>query len=178
MPSSNLGLLLGDIIDVESDTEKAEELLEKLIGNYPHPCYRSIRGKHHLFKSPDNKLRLLKYKGIEFRGNGHMSVVPPSSFHGHYYKWIQEIKLPIPSMPKQLLRLYKFVKNGQCMFVKPGHIKIKCEICGDYCLLNKKRLEKEILAFKSMNMKWHCKKCRTVDLRPLCRKHEIRSHRA
>lgn len=79
-PSSNLGLLLGNIIDVEGDSPQANEIVSQMIGDYPHPSYVSTKSVHHLFLSPDPKLRRFVFQDIEFRGFGHQSVLPRANW--------------------------------------------------------------------------------------------------
>jgi hypothetical protein len=77
-PDANLGILLGDVVDVEGDSEDANRTILDLIGDYPHPCYFSTKSIHHLFLNPDPNLAHFRFKEIEFRGHGHQSVIPPS----------------------------------------------------------------------------------------------------
>ena len=56
-PNSNIGLLLGEIIDVEGDSDEANKIIIDLINDYPHPIYRSYKSIHHLFLTPDSSLR-------------------------------------------------------------------------------------------------------------------------
>jgi len=55
-PESNLGLLLGEIVDVEGDDDESNALLKYLVGDTPHPMYCSSKSIHHLFLNPDPKL--------------------------------------------------------------------------------------------------------------------------
>ena len=38
------------------------------------------------------------------------------------------------------------------------------------------RLELEKIALKSFGLQWMCRKCRTIDLRPICKKLRVRGH--
>jgi hypothetical protein len=78
-PEANIGILLGDIIDVEGDSKEANQTIERLVGNYPHPTYTSNRSTHHLFQTPDPDLRLFKVGKMELRGNGNKWVLQQSS---------------------------------------------------------------------------------------------------
>lgn len=171
-PSLNMGLILGELIDVEGDTEEAEQELSEIIKDYPHPMYRSLRSTHHIFINPNPNLTLIKINGIEFRGQKHQSVLPPSIHEtGVKYQWIKGTKFPIPKMPDELLNLIDNHNKVESKFVlKPGHIKLWCSKCGVLKLMHKKRhdLEKEI--FSSMCKKWECRNCRKIDLRPACKK--------
>ena len=166
-PDANIGLLLGDVIDVEGDSENANAFLNDLIGSYPHPSYKSKRSTHHLFKTPDVNLKLVKYQEIEFRGIGHQSVLPPSQYYGISYEWMTQT-FPIPEMPKKLLKFYERL-TGKKPDKKPNSQKIWCSTCNKTFYLHCKRLLLEIKAFSCMNEKWQCKKCRSIDLRPLIR---------
>ena len=59
-PFANLGLLLGHIVDVEGDSEEANLSLARMIGDCPHPIYRSSKSVHHLFLNPDPKLTAME----------------------------------------------------------------------------------------------------------------------
>lgn len=162
----NLGLCLGDIVDVEADTKKANQLLEQLIGSYRHPRYKSCRSVHHLFQSPDPKLRKIIIQGIEFRGHSHQSLLPPSSINGREYKWLSA-ELPIPPvMPDRLLKFYwQYVKR----IVRPSR---KCNQCKEIYHVNNKRYNLEQQAFKSLGTAgWLCLRCRRqfTDIRNRCR---------
>ncbi len=169
-PYSNIGVLLGSIVDVEGDTLEANKFLLGLIGDYPHPTYCSAKSIHHLFLSPDPQLRILKHKGIEFRGHGHQSALPPSKCKGVQYMWLRGFKFPIPPMPEALEKYYWLLKKGGTQTRKKGFVGVHCSMCGNKESIHKKRLDLEIKAFKLWSSKWQCHKCRAVDIRPLCRK--------
>lgn len=97
----NIGLLLGEILDVEGDTPNANKILFEMIKDYKHPIYKSNKSYHHLFLNIDNKIRRKCAHGIEFRGYGHQSLLPPSND----YEWISFCK--VPPMPKRLIQFYK-----------------------------------------------------------------------
>ncbi len=103
-PNINIGLLLGDIVDVEADTPGANLMLDRILGDYPHPIYQSTKSKHHLFLTPDKNLTRFTTQHIEFRGLKHHSVLPPSKINGIEYKWLYSG--PIPPMPKSLLKFF------------------------------------------------------------------------
>ena len=165
-PDANIGLLLGDVIDVEGDSQEANETLKFIIGDYPHPSYQSVRSIHHLFRTPDPKLRIFKIGEIEFRGHGHQSVLPPSSHYGHHYKWLQEFD-ELPVMPEALKVFYE--RNKKCRTLKPGHVKVRCVHCDKTHRLHRTRFELELKAFKLLGLEWQCRQCRSLDLRPACR---------
>lgn len=175
-PDNNMGILLGDFVDVEADTQESNILLEQLIGDYPHPMYRSTRSIHHLFKNPDPLLTATKIYGIEFRGNRHQSVLPPSIHEtGERYYWLKASTFPIPSMPDDLLEFYfrNFKQSLTRKVCKPrlkkGHSHTTCNVCGYRKFIHKKRLALEVQAFKEHGLKWQCHECRKLDLRAECR---------
>jgi hypothetical protein len=172
-PEANLGLLLGDIVDVEGDTEQADATLNDLIGNYPHPRWRSSKSTHHLFVNPDARLTSTRFLGMEFRGHKHQSVLPPSVHeNGLQYSW-QEIHFPIPEMPAPLLEFYR---NNRPRYgrrkKKPreGFVKTQCGKCKLQEEIHKKRLVLEVKAFAELGFSWQCHACRSVDVRDACRR--------
>ncbi len=169
-PDANLGLLLGDIVDVEGDSESANSTIIKLIGNYSHPSYMSTKSIHHLFINPDPQLRIVKFQDIEFRGYNHQSVLPPSHHEGVCYKWVN-MSFPIPEMPIRLANFYRQVRDKKKV-VRAGYMPINCENCRKRSFIHKQRFVLELEAFNKLHMKWECHKCRIVDIRQICR--EIR----
>lgn len=175
----NLGFLLGDIVDIEGDTEESNEFLTNLIGNVPHPTFRSHKSIHHLFINPDKDLTRLSREGIEFRGYGHQSVVPPSSHKlGENYKWLKNTSPIPPEMPDNVLKFYKNFKDKfyvkpelqkKKKTCKPGNTRTKCRLCEKCFYVNKKRLILEVRAFREIGCLWMCRGCRTHDIRELCR---------
>lgn len=167
-PNSNIGLLLGEIVDVEGDSVEANKKLWDLIGDYPHPCYNSNRSCHHLFVSPDPYLRHFEIDCLEFRGHGHQSVLPPSTLDGTDYAWHQRFTFPIPPMPSRLLDFYRSYRPKK-FSLKAGHIKVRCVVCSDSCFIHGKRHVLEMKVFRLLGRKWSCQSCRGIDLRPACR---------
>jgi hypothetical protein len=177
-PESNLGLLLGEIVDVEGDDEQANALIKSLIGDTPHPMYCSSKSIHHLFINPDPKLTSLRYNQIEFRANKHQSALPPSHHEdGSPYQWLKGTKFPAPEMPEALLSFYKGLLDRRPK-LKPGHARPWCSVCSKRVYIHRKRydLEKEVL--DNLGYKWQCQGCREFDLRPLVRKLRHKSHEA
>jgi hypothetical protein len=168
-PDANLGILLGDIIDVEGDSDEANRTIIDLIGDYPHPSYQSTKSIHHLFVTPDFALRHFRYADIEFRGYGHQSVIPPSQHQGTVYRWLKQFRFPVPPMPNKLLQFYKSKQERSQRTLKPHHIRVWCGSCRAECMLHGKRFDLELEAFRLFDSKWECQKCRTLDLRPACR---------
>jgi len=168
-PYSNMGFRLGTIMDIEGDTPEANEKLMKITANCPHPMYSSSRSIHHLFLNPDPTFTIVRYKGMEFRGAKHQSVLPPSRHEdGKKYFWLPESRFPIPKMPTSVLNLFKIARQKK----KPGGKKIHCFSCEEEHTRNFRRINLEIEAFKVFDQKWQCQGCRTIDVRPICR--EIR----
>jgi hypothetical protein len=167
-PDANIGLLLGDVVDVEGDSEHANRIILDLIGNYPHPAYRSTKSIHHLFLTPDPKLRLLKKQEIEFRGHGHQSVLPPSQHNGVEYSWLTEV-FPVPPMPLRLHRFFESLRGSRWSKIKPGYMQVWCAACRSECCIHQKRFRLELEAFKLLGSSWECVHCRTLDLRPIVR---------
>ncbi len=185
----NIGILLGDIVDVEGDTDEANAAILEMIGGVSHPSYRSSKSIHHLFINPDKNLTRITHNGIEFRAYKHQSVVPPS-FHidGSDYRWIKDSKFPIPEMPKKLLDYYFEIKSKKSKPKiacrndnnvihrknknKKGYVKTHCNNCKKEFFTHKKRLILETQSFMSHGFNWQCRKCRPIDVREDCR--EIR----
>lgn len=119
-PSCNIGVLLGEIVDVEGDSPEANDLINELIGDYIHPKYTSNKSTHHFFVNPDPGLTKISFqsnsksntKDIEFRASKHMSVLPPSVHEsGVRYVWDYNSSWPIPPMPPKLKDFYFKFKN-------------------------------------------------------------------
>jgi hypothetical protein len=182
----NLGLKLGSIIDVEGDSEKGNDQIVSLIGDYKHPFYTSNkRSYHHLFLNP-YKIRIIKINDIEIRGYGHQSVLPPSIVDNQY-EWIDDNNLKVPKVPLKLLSFinnnynYNFkgkyswkeqvenTKLNKNMFLKPESVLKMCNCCKEYFPIHKKRFIKEVKAFKKINRSWVCKNCSDVDIRKLAK---------
>lgn len=168
-PNLNMGFLLGNIVDVEGDSLEANDKINELIGDYPHPSYRSRKSIHHLFLTPDPKLRRVQFKDIEFRGYGHQSVLPPSEHEGVRYVWRPESVWPVPKMPQRLVSFYWSLQNKQYNPIKPGHKKVWCIKCQKEIFLHAKRWESELDIFKMLSLRWECQECRQIDMRPLVR---------
>tara|TARA_Y100000034_G_C6899983_1_gene415850 strand:+ start:2171 stop:2827 length:657 start_codon:yes stop_codon:yes gene_type:complete len=161
-PDSNIGILLGLMIDVEGDTPEANDFLDDILKNDPHPIWQSHRSRHHLFLSPNRKFQYHAFNGIEFRGHRHQSVLPPSHHStGLQYEWVSQ-EFPVPMLPKCLAKMLKM--PGAQQFTKPW-----CSVCGDEFKVDATRFKRELMAFKTLGQAWSCRKCRRVDVRKLCR---------
>lgn len=168
-PKCNLGLLLGEIMDVEGDTKHANDLIDQLVGDFPHPIYRSAKSRHHLFLNPIPGFRILKFEGVEFRAEKHQSVMPPSTVNGVRYVWENGMLFEgLTKMPERLLAFFNRIKNKKHV-VKPGHMRLRCGKCAEPQFIHKKRFDLELALFKEMKQKWQCHSCREVDLRDGCR---------
>lgn len=177
-PNCNIGLLLGEIIDVEGDSEFANDQIKDLVRGVPHPMFKSSKSVHHLFISPDPTLTICKVGDIEFRGCRHQSVIPPSKHEsGANYAWLKGSTFPAPPIPT---RLWEFMMENRKKIkrVKPpltstgkkaNHVQTTCNKCKRKEYLHKKRLVLEVRAFRAMKLLWQCHKCRAVDVRPICR---------
>lgn len=164
----NLGLLLGDIVDVEGDSEDANALLDKLIGDVAHARFTSSKSVHHLFLTPDPKLTRIVSGKIEFRGRSHQSVIPPSRHQdGTEYKWLKGGGFPLPPMPPRLLEFFHRAKGRRSN--KPGHTELVCPKCGKTVGIHGQRLALERQACRDMKLRWECNKCRTYVLRSYVR---------
>ena len=166
-PDCNLGLLLGDVVDVEGDSAEANRLILEMIGNYPHPTYRSRKSIHHLFRTPDRRLRRLQHRQIEFRGHGHQSALPPSVMPDSDYEWIHDNGLRVPPMPSRLLAYFHrhFRPPAQ---PRGGRTAVRVRTCGVCRIPRKghaKRISDEAAVFAVSGLPWSCRRCRTHDLR-------------
>lgn len=177
----NMGILLGDIVDVEADSEEANDLLERIIDGCQRPRFRSSKSIHNLFISPDPSLTRVVVSGIEFRGNLHQSVVPPSCHEdGSKYQWLSGSFFPIPEMPDELKRFYfqnKAIRRSKSEKQKPppakhksGCLRTHCNSCKNQFHMNRTRLMLEVRAFKIHGLPWLCRNCKPIDVREDCRK--------
>lgn len=181
-PYVNMGILLGDVVDVEGDSEEANDRLERMIDGMDRPKFRSCKSIHNLFINPDPTLQRLVVSGIEFRGYLHQSVVPPSKHEtGTEYGWLAGSKFPIPPMPQELKEFYfknKKARDAQQSRTrhvnkprktKKFHRRTQCNCCKNKFYINDTRLKLEVQVFRQYKMLWLCKDCRTIDIREDCR---------
>jgi hypothetical protein len=175
-PESNIGILLGKFIDVEGDTELANGQLEALIGDCPHPRFRSSKSIHHLFLNPDPQLTGHSFDGFEFRAKGLQSMAPPSTHpDGSRYYWMEGGKFPPPPMPPALLDFFwanrgETHKQRKKRGLKAGHVHPWCSVCQKRRYLHEKRFKLEVQAFAEIGYKWQCHDCRECDVREACRR--------
>jgi len=165
-PDCSLGILLGDVIDLEADTPESNDLLDDLLKDYPHPIYRSSKSRHHLFLNPHQWLTRVVIKGIEFRGKRHHSVVPPSIHKsGIVYTWLRDSTFPIPMLPlplsemliSQIPKRKRHSKTSR--FVRPW-----CDCCKKQFTVRSDEFEIELAFFRERNASWFCKRCRNVKI--------------
>lgn len=176
----NIGILLGNVIDIEADCQYSNDLLDDMIGNQKHIKFTSYRSTHHLFFNEDKTLNFLKIKGIEFRGHGLHSVVPPSVHeNGYQYKFCKDNFFTLTYMPETLKKLYedfKSVKNSIVTYntkkkiVYKNNCKTKCNKCKTDVFINRNRLRCEVKIFMGMNELWQCHKCRKIKITKLVKK--------
>ena len=175
----NMGVLLGDIIDVEGDTEEANDLLLRMIDNSSCPKFKSAKSTHYLFLNPDPHLTRKVFNGIEFRGHRHQSVLPPSVHNeGQPYCWLESSKFPVPPMPDGLLEFYRRNSLERPQYVpkpktkrrqKEGFIWTPCNKCQKKFFMNKIRLMLEVRAYQKLNLRWMCRSCSPQSIKELCR---------
>lgn len=172
-----LGLLWNNgMIDIETDDQKSREYLEKLIGDVPRPIYKSLRSHHNIFISPNKKLsktvlRIKKNIKIEVFGIKSFTVAPPSLHQSGQvrYEFINDI-WPPPPCPSSIKSLC-FQKKS-CLKNNKEYIESLCNICNQKTILHKKRLPREVKAFRKLKELWMCKKCRKekgLDINPIVR---------
>jgi hypothetical protein len=166
-PACNIGLLLGKYVDVEGDTEEADEEIKRLIGECPHPSWRSAKSTHHLFLNPDPRLTSTRFSGMEFRAHKHQSVIPPS-IHAQGVKYHWQSLHVIPAMPQALFNYYLASRRKKKRH--SGYMLTECKSCGGKESIHVKRLLLEVRAFRELGLLWQCHKCRKVDVRPACRR--------
>jgi len=171
----NIGLLLGDVIDIEGDNPQANNFLNNLFKNIPHPIYKSFKSTHHIFRNyQHSNITRFHLKGIEIRAYTHQSVVPPSSHQEDSFKYTWLTDLPsiyeIPFFSKELEnRIRKFCDETFCL-TKKNHLKIWCVECKKVCFGHQRRIKKEIEVFKMDGKKWTCHSCRPESIRDKVRK--------
>ncbi len=92
-----IAVVLGDVVDLESDGPEQEAEALRILGDDAHRCamFRSSRGIHRLYRA-DARLTALKRATVSFPSGltirlggskGAISVVPPTAGR----EWIQEV---------------------------------------------------------------------------------------
>jgi hypothetical protein len=156
----NFGILLGDVIDVEGDTEKANEYLKNLCGEIKHPSYKSSKSIHHIFRNPGINLTRIVHNGIEFRAHKHQSVIPPSLHEdGSPYIWISCNNMSLAEIPLLPANLERILLNrlGLDEKIRYGNVKVYCAKCKKSFFLNEKHFNFELKIFKKNGFPWMCK---------------------
>lgn len=172
----NMGIILGDVVDVEGDCPESNALLLELIGDVARPKWGSSKSTHNLFLSPDPYLTRVVVHGIEFRGKNHQSVVPPSSHKdGPVYGWLSGSVWPPPPMPPALKQFYldnkpSIRRHRAKKRLKDGFIRTHCNICKGGFFIHERRLLLEVRAFQEYRLPWMCHGCREIDMRDSCRR--------
>jgi hypothetical protein len=166
IPNCGIGIVLGEYIDIEGDTPEANKVVMNLLKDIPHPMFISGKSIHHLFRNPGMDIRIIKNRGIEVRGKGHFTILPPSN--NDLYRWIVPPN-NIPELPGFLIRFFNELAPKRKIF-KQNFCESICSSCGNKQIIHEQRLAKEINAFKTLGKKWACRYCRTLDVRPLCKK--------
>lgn len=152
----NLSLLLGNVIDVENDSESAKQKIDKLTKNFSHPCYRSSKSTHHLFYT---KLKINRYfkNCIDIRGFGHLSLLPPSiAKDNSIYKWnnLPTKKNFVTLLPKSIVDLVLDANQRNL------HL---CKVCKKSFFVCEKKYQKELDVNKRLlhTFGWKCNKCKS-----------------
>ena len=165
---------------IEADCERSNNLLNSLIGDHKHVKFTSFRSTHHLFINENKNFKFLKVHGIEFRGHGLHSVVPPSIHqNGKQYKFTIDSSFKLSRMPERLSKLFhdnlSKKNNENRYFLKRKKVfkhncKTICKKCGEDKFINKKRLACEVKIFADMQSPWLCHKCRNFSITKMVRK--------
>ena len=109
-PALNVGIVLGEVIDVECDSPEAEQaLLRWFDGVEPQTIsWQSARGKHRLFLNDARFASLgavVKVEGVEVRlggSKGAQSLLPPSVTDEFTREWINGPETPIADLPESV----------------------------------------------------------------------------
>lgn len=155
----NIGILLGDVVDVEGDDDYCNEKIDRLTAGVPHPIYQSNKSRHHLFQNPKGLVRHLFYGNIEIRGHGHQSVVPPSKIDDIRYSWVN-FDAPIPPMPQPLLSFCFFLLSFKPRKKFKYFVFPRCLICNQVLHVHRRLFQFEMLVFDELNQPWSCIHCR------------------
>jgi hypothetical protein len=127
-PGANVGVAMGKesgIIDIECDSEAAEQLLQELFDGYVVPtcCFKSPRGMHRLFKYTESMPNIdkghWKLGEIDFKigggGLGTYCLFPPSIHpSGAQYQWTVSPEECEPAeLPEQVIaRIATYLAEG------------------------------------------------------------------
>jgi len=165
-PNANIGVLLGDFLDIEADDEAANELLDLLVSDYPHPTYQSSKSRHHLFRNIYPSLTRKTFNGIEFRAFKHQSVLPPSIHpDGTVYTWIDFNGGEVPNPPYKIIQYLRQRK----VFPAGKYLMPWCSECGRNLVVKKRNFQREIEVFRRLGQKWQCVNCRSKEVTERCK---------
>lgn len=152
------------MIDVETDDERSNEFLNKLIGNINRPIYKSYRSYHNIFLTPHKdltKVNLYGKKGekIEIFGKKTFTMAPPSKHTkpGICYEFVNDF-WPPPPCPNGIKALY--FQQKKIKIKNKDKINTKCQDCEKEFCLHKSRLALEMRIFVKYKIGWKCIKCR------------------
>lgn len=161
----NIGLLLGKTVDIEGDSEEANEILNNNFMMINHPIYKSKKSYHHLFKNTFRNISRIQIGRIEIRGYCHQSVVPPSNVNSEKgYAWIEDLVHynDLPEIPIEFAKFYNLPSLKRIVKEKARGEKLSviwCSRCRKKKLLN----ESLISNILSKPEKWCCKPCRKIN---------------
>lgn len=165
----NIGFLLGNIVDIEGDTEEANEILNRYFLVKNHPIYKSKKSYHHLFKNSYRNISRIQINNFEIRGFSHQSVVPPSNVDSsENYIWIEDL-MPfneLPEIPIDFAKDFKIssFKTNFKRETDKNKSGIWCFSCKNKFFLNKQLLNIQLQKFKLINEKWKCKNCKKISI--------------
>jgi hypothetical protein len=158
----NIGLLLGKTVDIEGDSEEANEILNNNFMMINHPIYKSKKSYHHLFKNTFRNISRIQIGRIEIRGYCHQSVVPPSNVNSEKgYAWIEDLVHynDLPEIPIEFAKFYNLPSLKRIVKEKARGENLSviwCSKCRKKKLLN----ESLINNILSKPEKWCCKPCK------------------
>ena len=162
----NIGFLLGNIVDIEGDSEEANNILNNYFLTINHPVYKSKKSFHHLFKNLHRNITRIQINNFEIRGYNHQSVVPPSKVDSiENYTWTEDL-IPfkyLPEIPNDFAKNFN-IKNFKTYKKTISKDKSKsgiwCFKCKNKFYLNKQYLSLQLEKIKQANKQWLCKICK------------------
>lgn len=172
-----IGLLWNrNFVDVETDDQKSNEFLNRLIGQVERPIFKSKRSYHNIFLTPNPDLTKVNLFGrnsekIEIFGRGTYTLAPPSKhIEGTVYSFINDI-WPPPAFPNGLKAFY--FQQKKIIIKNKQKVSTECKGCGIKQVIHKNRLKLEVKCFSNNLLGWQCKNCRkkyNIDVKEECRK--------
>jgi len=161
----NIGFLLGNIVDVEGDTNDANQILNNYFLAINHPIYKSKKSYHHLFKNSYRNITRIQIQGFEIRGYNHQSVVPPSNVDSvEDYIWLENL-IPfkdLPEIPHDFAKSFniKSFKSKEKKSKDKNKSAIWCFKCRNKFYLNRSFLTCQLNKLKEKKENWFCKICK------------------